>query len=237
MAWVMPTDESIWMRENDPIILLHVLKRCQPATSTRKLRLFACACVRRVWHLLEHEASRQAVEYVEQVIDTPDWESTGSLERRRALAQAAGQVKFDPTDQPASGQKLTVACAAVHACEERENEFAAAGAVSQCVHTAMVYAGSSHQEEDLPQAALLREIVGNPFRPVAISPHWLTTNDGLVASLARTIYDERAFDRMPILGDALEDAGCSAGTLLDHCRSTSPHVRGCWLLDLILGLQ
>lgn len=87
------------------------------------------------------------------------------------------------------------------------------------------------------QAKLLREIVGNPFRSVRLAQEWLSANDALVASLARTIYDERAFDRMPILGDALEDAGCADLVILDHCRGASGHVRGCWLLDLILGRE
>ncbi len=78
----------------------------------------------------------------------------------------------------------------------------------------------------------LRDIVGNPFRPVAFTPHWCTIN---VLELARTIYDERAFERLPILADALMDAGCDDEQIIGHCRSNGPHVRGCWLLDMILG--
>jgi hypothetical protein len=80
---------------------------------------------------------------------------------------------------------------------------------------------------------LLRDIVGNPFREVKFNKRWLTTD---VLALARGIYDERAFDRMPILADALQDAGCNADDILSHCRDANqPHVRGCWVLDLILG--
>ena len=78
----------------------------------------------------------------------------------------------------------------------------------------------------------LREVVGNPFRPVAFDPRWLTST---VVGLARGIYDERAFDRMPILADALEDAGCDDAHVLAHCRGDGPHVRGCWVVDLVLG--
>jgi hypothetical protein len=83
------------------------------------------------------------------------------------------------------------------------------------------------------QIALLRDLFGNPFRPVALEPAWLTSD---VLALARGIYEEKAFDRMPILADALQDAGCDNDTVLAHCRGTAPtHVRGCWVLDLVLG--
>jgi hypothetical protein len=85
------------------------------------------------------------------------------------------------------------------------------------------------------QADLLREIFGNPFRPTSIDPAWHTWNGGTIPSLARAIYDEKAFDRLPILGDALEEAGCSDPEILDHCRREGGHVRGCWVLDLVLG--
>jgi len=55
--------------------------------------------------------------------------------------------------------------------------------------------------------------------------------------VSQVVYDERAFDLMPVLGDALEDAGCTDRAILDHCRSPGPHVRGCWVVDLILGKQ
>ncbi|MBL8798455.1 MAG: hypothetical protein JNM56_31460 [Planctomycetia bacterium] len=82
------------------------------------------------------------------------------------------------------------------------------------------------------QLRLLRDIFGNPFRPVAVEPTWLTST---VASLAQAIYDERAFDRLPILADALEDAGCDNADILNHCRQPGEHVRGCWCVDLVLG--
>jgi hypothetical protein len=80
--------------------------------------------------------------------------------------------------------------------------------------------------------ALLRCVAGDPFRPVACDPGWRTAD---VVSLARGIYDERAFDRLPILADALQDAGCDNADVLGHCRGPGPHVRGCWVVDLVLG--
>jgi hypothetical protein len=72
-----------------------------------------------------------------------------------------------------------------------------------------------------------------PFRGVAVAPGWLTSD---VTGLAKVIYDAKAFDRMPVLADALQDAGCTNDELLAHCRARDwEHVRGCWVLDLLLG--
>ncbi len=83
------------------------------------------------------------------------------------------------------------------------------------------------------RAALLRCIVGNPFRPEAGDPAWMTPS---VAALARAIYDERSFGRLAELADALQEAGCDNAALLAHCRGPGEHVRGCWVVDTILGL-
>jgi hypothetical protein len=88
------------------------------------------------------------------------------------------------------------------------------------------------KDELSAQADLLREIFGNPFRPVAFDPRWRTAD---VVALAQAIYDDRAFDRMPILADALLDAGCDDEQVIGHCRGDGPHVRGCWVVDLVLG--
>jgi hypothetical protein len=82
---------------------------------------------------------------------------------------------------------------------------------------------------------LLRCIFGNPFRPVILSPAWLTWHSGLVVSMAQRMYESRDFLDMPILADALEEAGCQDPDILGHCRSGGQHVRGCWLIDLLLG--
>lgn len=80
---------------------------------------------------------------------------------------------------------------------------------------------------------LVRCIFGNPFRPVTFAPEWRTST---VLALAQGIYDDRAFDRLPILADALQDAGCDSDDLLAHCRDErTPHARGCWAVDAVLG--
>jgi hypothetical protein len=88
--------------------------------------------------------------------------------------------------------------------------------------------------EQAAQCHDLRCLFGDPFRPVALNRRWLTP---VVSALAGAAYDERAYDRLPILADALEDAGCDNAGLLGHLRGPGPHVRGCWALDLLLGLS
>jgi hypothetical protein len=79
---------------------------------------------------------------------------------------------------------------------------------------------------------LINDIFGNPFRPVAFDPSWRTST---AVAIAKTMYDSRDFSAMPILADALEDAGCNHADILDHCRGAGPHVRGCWVVDLVLN--
>ena len=81
------------------------------------------------------------------------------------------------------------------------------------------------------QAEIVRDVFGNPFCPAMLDRTWATTE---VTALARTIYEEQAFARMPELAEALSQAGCHSNDILRHCRDPGPHVRGCWLLDLLL---
>jgi len=99
----------------------------------------------------------------------------------------------------------------------------------------LAWGGSELEPEDelAVQAAILRDIFGNPFRPVTFSPAWLTDTG---VALARQMYESREFSAMPILADALQDAGCDTADILDHCRDTQlTHARGCWVIDRVLG--
>jgi hypothetical protein len=92
--------------------------------------------------------------------------------------------------------------------------------------------GQNASKVDELQAGFLRDIFGNPFRPVTLNPAWLTST---VLALAQQMYESRDFSPMPILADALQDAGCDNEDILNHCRQTGEHVRGCWVVDLILS--
>jgi hypothetical protein len=92
------------------------------------------------------------------------------------------------------------------------------------------------QEAARLMSRCLRDLLGPlPFRPVALAPDWLSFNDGAAVKVAQAIYAEHAFEQLPILADALEDAGCADEEVLGHCRAAGEHFRGCWLVDLVLG--
>jgi hypothetical protein len=95
-------------------------------------------------------------------------------------------------------------------------------------------AGEDPAIEEKAQCDLIRDIFGNPFRPVTFASAWRTDS---AVSIARTMYDSHDLSAMPILADAIEDAGCDSEEILGHCRGPGPHVRGCWALDLILGKE
>lgn len=247
-------DEAAWLSGTYPGELLRGLWHVEPFVGGRKLRLFSCACVRRIWPLL-HDASRRAVEYIERLVDLPGWDADDANELypdREMLAARAGDSDPDDLENSEGGlpyARSEAAQAAYWACDDIVDEVHDAREVCDHASIAAAYAavpdaddrndalfGEHRVREGSAQVHLLREIIGNPFRPVALAPELLTANAGLAVALARTIYDERAFERLPILGDALEDAGCADATILDHCRGPNCHVRGCWLLDLILGL-
>jgi hypothetical protein len=97
--------------------------------------------------------------------------------------------------------------------------------------------GRARVKEAAVQAGLLRDVFGNPFRAAAVSSDWLAWNDGAVQKIAEGIYEGRAFERLPILHDALLDAGCDDEGILTHCRTPDGHVCGCWAVDLLLGKE
>jgi hypothetical protein len=109
--------------------------------------------------------------------------------------------------------------------------------VENCVGVVMAVAEDETEAcnaEGAAQAELVRDIFGNPFRSVSFDPAWRT---GTAVALASQMYESRDFGAMPILADALQDAGCDNEDILTHCRGPGPHVRGCWVVDLVLGKE
>jgi hypothetical protein len=207
--------ETWWRNFTHPSM---VLWRLQPG-SARKLRLFACACGRHVWHLLEDERSRQAIEAAEAWAD--GLLSAGELRQRRLAAEAAEQ----DVRRRRRSYKFTFAARVAILAAWRSKEL-----VPQAAYNVLWVDGAATPH----LCDLLRDIF-NPCRRTPIDPAWLTWNDGTVKKIAQAIYDERRFADLPILADALEDAGCAHAEILAHCRGSRPHVRGCWVVDLLLG--
>lgn len=234
----MTEDEWLACIEPDPMLVF-----LRNKARDRKLRLFAVACCRSIWHLLPNQAARVVVEVAERFAD--------GLATEHELAAAEGEftwAEWEFRDSQDSYLSSLATEAVTQLARESDATFAARtgrvvpgwpeqayeaarGVSNQVGHT---IPPAHRREEWGRQAGLLRCIIGNPFRPVAFAADWRT--DTAVA-LARGIYDERAWDRLPVLADALEDAGCDHPDVMAHLRGPGPHASGCWVVDEVLGLS
>lgn len=206
--------ETEWLASADPGIMLQFLTA---AASDRKLRLFACACCRLIWDDIPEGSGRWAVQVSERFADglatqTELQQSWAAASRAARSAEARFSV----------WNRLTAA-------EAEARDAARAGAWS-AAHTVVV---DAPDDEAGPYSGLLRDIF-NPFHPLQREEAWQTP---AVLSLAQSIYAERDFGRLPELATALEAVGCADAVLLGHLRGPGPHVRGCWALDLLVGLS
>ena len=190
----------------------------------RKLLLFPCACCRRVPGSLESEPDRLGLELTER-----DADGQASDEDFARLPNDIFDMRWRRRDAwSAAGRAIGLH--RNHAFGLYQNEAwdspAHFGTPEELQRTS--------QRVDADLAQLVREIFGNPFRPKLFDPSWVARNGGVVGMMAQAIYDDRTFDRLPQLADALEDAGCTDADILAHCRAPGPHVRGCWVVDLLL---
>jgi hypothetical protein len=252
--------EQEWLQTTDPKPMLEFL---QGKVSDRKLRLFGAACCRHIWHLLPDERSGRAVEIAELYADGlgTEAEAQGVWDTAAAAAcegqgipaevgwRAATAVYF-LLPQP---EELRLESVWEYVAIAMEGEqFVKEGATPEILDYWFVQSiengGMMGWTAINPNAILtpfLRDIFGPlPFRPVTISSAILSWNDAVVVRLAQAAYDERHLpsgtldnSRLAVLADALEEAGCASEEILDHLRSPGPHVRGCWVVDLILGKE
>jgi hypothetical protein len=209
------TEDDWRAGENLDLLLAFAIGR----VSHRKVRLFAAACVRLVWDKLEEDL-RWAVEVTERFLDGRA--SAGEL---HVVANNANEAR-NAIPWGIDGRRY----AASAVCELASSSRWDGGGRAHQVVEDTAFAGAVGPQ----QLALLHDVFGNPFRPVALAPAWLAHDNGQVVRLARAAYDVRAFDRLPILGDALEDAGCDDEALLAHLRGPGHHALGCWALDALL---
>jgi hypothetical protein len=208
--------EAQWLACTDPVKILAFVYHSR--VSERKLRLFACACCGRIGDLLPDDHYRAVLRVVEAYADgqvsmaklTDARESTSSLRHR----------------QEGYAVWLTTTPA--------EQIFEHTRVLSDIAARFVSFIPLVVEDERRAQADLCRDVF-RPFRPLTANPAWLAWNGGTVAKMARTIYDDRSFTELPILADALEDAGCDNAEILTHCRSAAEHARGCWVVDLLLG--
>ncbi|HEY1188858.1 MAG TPA: hypothetical protein VGE74_14480 [Gemmata sp.] len=255
--------EAEWLAADEPERMFVFLG---DRVSLRKWRLFACACCRRHWHWVEDTPAATAVEVAERFADGR------AAEKKLRAAQEQAQVtatQFYADYRQTLGVEPHTAHLHASACAVaalppsgwRGTPHAALRAAHYAAQTYACEANNSLRSESAAwlrdraaetamQASVLRDIVGNPFRPARFNPAWQTAD---VRFLAEGIYAERAFDRLPILADALQDAGCDSEDLLTHFRDPAllpwdhpdgargpapvSHALGCWALDRVLGFS
>jgi hypothetical protein len=223
--------EAEWFGSTDPWSMLQFLRG---RSSDRKLRLFAVACCRRIWHFFADEVCKQTVEVGERFAD--GLASRNDRKAARAVAQAYAYAEVSAgREQHRDWASAALATVETPARSAALSAFlsAARTPANSCERDPLLFQEKRNLEQ-VEQCRLLRDVF-NPFRPVSLDPVWLAWNDGTVPKMAQAIYHERAFDRLPILADALEDAGCDNADVLAHCRGEGEHVRGCWVVDLLLG--
>jgi hypothetical protein len=254
--------EAEWLTCADPHTIWEFL---QIPACDRRARLFVCACCRRIWDVFTDNLYRQAVEVVERYVDglaterelnaahaavstatsdsvalvqesfAPDpsaWERAGLYNESRPanpvrFARDTVMMAASWVDPVSGGSDAAAAEALLRANPLRPGKAKAFRMTFSAARSA--------------QADLARDIYGNPFRPVSLDPTWRTS---IVTALATPAYEERHLpagtldtQRLAILADALEDAGCTDEQILGHLRGPGPHVRGCWVVDLLLGKE
>jgi hypothetical protein len=239
--------EAEWLACTDPQGMLHWVRSAH-RPGERKLRLFACACCRRAWHLLTREPPRAAVEAAERYADG----LAGPEELRQGWSAVRKALSTAPLGTPWEEALVAALYAATPGPFPPEG---AAGAAANALsgdprprgpyHPLTAKAGEAPgcPSERAFQCALLRDLFA-PFGAPEVGACWLTWGGGAVAALARGAYEDRQLPsgqldpaRLAVLADALEDVGCTDQTILSHLRGPGPHLRGCWVLDLLLGKE
>jgi hypothetical protein len=225
--------EAEWLACTAPERMLAFLKG---TASDRKLRYFLVACARRVLPAAPDEDMTEALAVAERFAD-------GTVSRHH-LARMRSALKTRHKDRVSRWSLLYTdhirSVPAWHATREQIVRAAKEG--SRCCAWSSTrkfflgkFVGMEYPQEELAaQAGLLRDIFGNPSRLVTLITAWLTSS---LLARARAIYDDRAFNHLPVLANGLEKAGCTDPAILQYLRQPSPHVRGCWPLDLVLGKE
>jgi hypothetical protein len=195
------------------------------------LWLFSACCLRRWTTAADTENLNELIDLTEQVAD-------GIIDRRRLWN---ARTRFPGVDRLLW---MAFASTAMQAAQDGSLECATEVANNDPLYHSLDASQDERRKwwedgfwrERDAQAELLRDLFGPTIaRHIDVPASWLGWNDGCIVRIGQAIYDERAFDRMPILADALEDAGCDNADILNHCREPGEHVRGCWVVDLLLG--
>jgi hypothetical protein len=228
MAKTVTMTEQDWLEGANPARMVSFLR--ERRVGDRKLRLFGCACCRRVWSLLPDDASRHAVEVAERFAD--------KLARRKDMNNAHLACGKTPHNPAISVVRISTQMAAFWTSYSAR--CLAPGYTSFDASQIQAYHAAT-ELEGRSQVKLLHDIFGNPFRPISVSRPWQTPR---VLSLSQALYDNRPLpsgtldpEQLTVLADALEEAGCDNADILGHLRGPGPHTRGCWVVDLLLDRE
>ncbi len=222
--------EDEWLACDDP---QPMLANQRGKIGDRKLRLFAAACCRTIWHLLHRRVKKQ-IAIMENWVDGMASVEDVQNARERLLYNShwcakALKPSYSSLEAP---YHAWFAISSVASPEHLS--------VGDCCER-VVDARLAEDEEQTPSsiraelAELLRDVLGNPFRAPPDITSWASWREGLAVAMARQMYESRDFSDLPVLADVLEDAGCDEAQLLSHGRGPGPHVRGCWAVDLLLA--
>jgi hypothetical protein len=246
-------NEAKWRTAEDPTPMLEFLvyraaDRKLRRAAVRKLRLCAGACARRVWHLLPSEHGRRWIEIAEALADgqhVPE-----DLERERANDGAFHYIDGYRRERAnrICWHSLLAAQGAIQLEAEFLGHWTRPGGATKLIEVpenaarALAHVRRADDEAEMDYAVLadelaamvplVRDVFGDPFRPPQFDALWRTAD---TVGLARAIYENLAFHHLPILADALMDAGCDDEEIIEHCRIDCSHVRGCWVVDLVLN--
>jgi hypothetical protein len=248
--------EADWNAVADLMWMLEFLASSDRA-SQRRCRLFACACVRRIWSLLPGEDCRNAIAVAESFADRgADVESLSqalagmnfSRRLRGYTASARTATWYAAFDSEAAAGINPVYSSVIHLPNDWYRASRTAG---HALH-AVIWKAARDAQRDAKKAAepmrrakeaeyqaqiaLLRCIFGSPFQGVAFDPDCRLWNGGAAVVLARAMYESRDFRQAPLLADMLEDSGATDVQLLEHLRGPGPHSRGCFAVDLVIHL-
>jgi len=210
--------ESEWLIGTDP---MPMLRRIQKGGSARKMRLLAVTPARLRWAEIPEKPFREAVETAERHADGCATDAELAAYRDQLYGYVGGQY---PDWISPETNRVVHSLAFTTTYKPTLRPLVPGGTWTYCV--------SLVGEALCP---IIRDIFGNPFHPVTFSPSWRTDT---AVTLARQMYESRDFCAMPILADALQDAGCDNEDVLNHCRDANQvHVRGCWVVDGVLGKE
>ncbi|MDB5312188.1 MAG: hypothetical protein JWO38_6390 [Gemmataceae bacterium] len=232
------TTAQAWETEPDPLALLEHLFPVRGLDSTpaqtRQSRYYLVACARRAWGRLPW-VCRAVVQVAERITTRQEVDPAV-----RAAVAAAAEELTHCQGEPEAVAEIEQGLRTARLVRPVGDDSPPADADPR-VWTGLAYLVYAPFAKTAPHyrwvpaeihsAALVRDVFGNPFRRCGIDPDWRTRT---ALGMARGMYADQDFSPMPVLADALEDAGCTDPVVLAHCRGEQVHVRGCWVLEGIL---